>query len=128
MPALDFSDLQEDGGSWPDNDECTVTVESQGKRYVFKPRFQARLADDSQVGADTRPRSFLLNQLAAQFEVDDQAKVVEVFEEMLDDDETDEATLTKLMEWISDEREKARKALSKKKLKRPTGAPSDSGS
>lgn len=84
------------------------------------------LPDDSQYGIDTRPRSYLIELVSAQAIEEERGKVRNLLPGLMDTGLVRESHIMELMKFLTEQRDTARKAQSRRKLRRPTGAPSPS--
>lgn len=130
MPAFEFPEDEPDADPlFPPEDPLTLTVSDiEGVRHVFNCTDKPRLPDDSSYGLDNRPRSYLLDSVAEQV-VESQRRVArEVFDDLMKEGIVDETGVMEMLKWLGDQRNEARKARTKKKLRRPTTAQSASTS
>ena len=132
MPALDFdAEITGDDSDplFPPEDPLTITItDVEGQQHVFNCKDRPNLPDDSSYGLDSRPRSYLLDSIAEQV-VDDQRKACrEVFDDLMKEGVIGERHILDTMKWLGEQRDAARKAKAKRRLKRPTTAQSASTS
>lgn len=126
MPAFDFPDDPSDP-LFPPEDPLEFNLIVGGVLHTFRCKDKGRLPDDSVVGLDNRPRSYLINSAVEQVIDDQQADAKHWIEEAFETADLDESKIGKLLEWLTAERTKAAKKMAQRRTGRPTTAPSASG-
>ena len=124
MPVFQFED--EDGEPEPlfsEDDPLTFTlIDNDRKRREFRCVDEPILPRDQTGGIDSKPRSYLTELVTSQVVDGQQSDCAEVVDAMWDAGRINETKIMELLKFLGTEREKARKALTKRKTKRPTGA------
>lgn len=128
MPEFDLLLDADNAPLFTDQDPLTFTLPDPetGSVRVFHAVDRPIFPDDRVVSLQSQPRTYIIETLASNVVDTERRPIREQLHTLFNDGIIDPNKMMELIEWLTEQRDAARKRLARQKLHRPTGGPSPS--